>query len=153
MIANRSLDISSSTEGAAEAVAHFDVGIALGGEPVFDPRRLQDMFGREVAVIAAVLGTFLESMRSNLADLDAAMATGGFVTMSKVAHRIKGAANMSGALGIAGAATHLEQAAGEIDASACRGAAAELARQWEALQADRMLRMACGSASAANAGR
>lgn len=110
--------------------------------PAFDPRPLQDMFGQEAAVIAAVLATFLDSMRSNLHDLDAAVHSSGFEAIAKVAHRVKGAANMSGALGMALAAVHLEQAARDGDARACQFAGVELDRQWKILQTDTALQAA-----------
>jgi len=80
-------------------------------EPAFAPAVLEAMFGDAPGVIAAVLETFCTSMGEQLPRLQAASVAGDIVSMRLIAHRIKGAAGMSGALALARAAERLEFAA------------------------------------------
>lgn len=111
--------------------------------PVFDATVLRDMFGAEADVIAAVLQTFMASMAASTADLQFARARGDLAALSAMAHRIRGAARMSGALALAEAAQNLEQAAKEGAIPGAQQAAAQLAGQWLLVQDDAALQAAC----------
>jgi len=102
--------------------------------PVFDRAALQDLFGSDTAVIDAVLCTFMQSMRTSVAELGALLARDELPAIANIAHRAKGASRMSGALAMAQAAESLERAAGAGDAALVHASAGELYHQWGQLQ-------------------
>lgn len=106
----------------------------------FDARVLCEMFGAESGVVAAVLETFLASIADSMRDLQAARDVGDMVAMEAMAHRIKGAAGMSGALALARIAVCLEGLARDGDWALMRALMAQLETQWLLLQQDPDLR-------------
>jgi two-component system sensor histidine kinase EvgS len=98
------------------------------------------MFGAESGVVAAVLETFLASIADSVRDLQAARDVGDMVAIAAMAHRIKGAANMSGALALARIAVCLEGLARDGDWALMRALMAQLETQWLLLQRDPDLR-------------
>jgi len=116
-------------------------------EPAFVPAILESMFGDAPGVIAAVLETFCTSMGQQLPLMQAALAAGDTVSQQQIAHRIKGAARMSGALAMAQAAEHLEFVARGAQAatygpSTCGAACEAVLRQWAQLPSDAAFRRA-----------
>lgn len=110
-------------------------------EPVFVPAILEAMFGDAHGVIATVLETFCTSMDQQMQLLQAARAAGDTLSQQQIAHRVKGAARMSGALALARTAERLEHAArgAHVTADAqteCDTVAAALMRQWARLPGD-----------------
>ncbi len=107
---------------------------------VFDSAVLADMFGQDTAVIAEVLQTFQASMATSMDDLRGAIAGRDLAAAAGLAHRVKGAARMSGALALAQAALYLEESARQGDWQAAQMAALVVERQWQlvgrALSAD-----------------
>jgi len=110
-------------------------------EPAFAPEILEAMFGDAPGVIAAVLNTFCSSMGQQLRLLQLAVAASDTLAQQVIAHRIKGAAFMSGAMALGRAAERLELAArGAPTASegqiGCDAAAAAIVQQWARLPDD-----------------
>ena len=110
-------------------------------EPVFVPAILEAMFGDAHGVIATVLETFCTSMDQQMQLLQAARAAGDTLSQQQIAHRIKGAARMSGALALAQAAEQLEQVARSAPIGSslqdCRGAVSEsVLLRWLQLEGD-----------------
>lgn len=101
--------------------------------PVFDPAVLGDMFNHEAAIMASVLQTFLASMAASLAEIQSAMAGQELQAVGLVAHRIKGACRMSGALAMGDAALALETTAKVGPPQAVQQALQGLDLQWHAL--------------------
>ena len=89
------------------------------------------MFGNDDDVVAAVLETFLGSMAASMAELRAAMDKRDLAAMAALAHRIKGAARMSGALALGMEAFALEQLARWGDWGEVKSRAARLDLQWQ----------------------
>jgi HPt (histidine-containing phosphotransfer) domain-containing protein len=117
--------------------------------PVFDPQALQALFGDAPGVIAAVLQTFSTSMADNLQQLQMARATSDAAQLLRLAHRIKGAAHMSGACALAHGAENLERAArSDGDAGNLDAGASTVRRQWVLLQRDLQFRAARDGATA-----
>ncbi len=116
---------------------------AAGAETVFDARVLTDMFGGDTAVIAGVLATFVDSMASSVSELRSAADRGDLLSVKAVAHRVKGAARMSGALALAHAALAVEQAAAKGNLRATLESVVSLAGHWDALRSDPALDSAC----------
>ena len=116
-------------------------------EPVFAPAILEAMFGDAAGVIAQALDRFCISMGQQLQLLQAAIAAGDTLAQQEIAHRIKGAARMSGAQAMGQAAERLELAARSALAVAdgqsnCAAAAAALVQQWGRLPQDASFRRA-----------
>lgn len=110
-------------------------------EPVYVPAILEAMFGDAPGVIAAVLDRFCTSMNQQMVLLQAAQAIGDTAAQQQIAHRIKGAARMSGALAMADCAQRLEHAARSAGVVAdaqndCGALAAALVQQWGLLPDD-----------------
>ena len=101
---------------------------------VFDPAVLGDMFNGDMAVMAAVLKTFVASTHANIAAIHDAMAQGDLVATSLLAHKIKGACAQSGARAMEQATRVLEQAAKSGDGPASEAAAQALTAQWSTLR-------------------
>jgi len=102
---------------------------------VFDPAVLGDMFNHEAAIMASVLQTFLASMAASLAEIERAMAGSDLHTVGLVAHRVKGACRMSGALAMGDAAQALETISQAGSTHAAQQALEHLQLQWRALSA------------------
>ncbi len=117
-------------------------------EPVFATANLEALFGEAPEVIAAVLETFFLSMNQQFQLLQAAVAADSTQLQQEIAHRIKGAARMSGALAMGAAAERLELAARNAPTassnsqSAYAVAAAALVLQWSRLLDDGAFRRA-----------
>ena len=102
---------------------------------VWDATVLEALFGSDVALIRSVVHTFLDSTRGSVADLASAAAAGHLPAVADLAHRIKGASRMSGALALAQAAEELEQLARyRADAAPLLAGVAWLHREWERVQ-------------------
>jgi CheY-like chemotaxis protein len=93
-----------------------------------------DMFGDDTAIVAAVLKTFADSMTASLVELSAALGQDDEATLVSLAHKIKGAARMSGALALAAAAVDLEHIARAGGDAQRRKAAKRLEFQWGLLR-------------------
>ncbi len=108
---------------------------ATGATPpdaaVFDAGVLSDMFGEEKGVIAAVLETFVASMMLSMEELQAAIGVQDWAAAASLAHRVKGAARMSGAMALGLAALVLERHARAGEAMATQAAASELELRWQ----------------------
>lgn len=106
----------------------------MGASPsdvaVFDASVLSDMFGDEKSVISAVLETFVSSMAGSMEELQAAIGEQDWAAAAGLAHRVKGAARMSGALALGLAALGLERHARAGEVMATLAAASELELQW-----------------------
>ena len=116
-------------------------------EPVFVPAILESMFGDAPDVIAAVLDRFCTSMGEQVLLMQAAVAAGDTVSQQQTAHRIKGAARMSGAFAMAQAAEHLELVARDAQTGtqgpvSCRAACEAVLWQWAQLPGDASFRRA-----------
>ena len=103
-------------------------------EPVFDAEVLNGLFVGEPGVVAAVLDTFATSMVTHLDQLQQEMAHGDALAAAMVAHRIKGAARMSGATALAQAAERLERDARAHAAAHGGYGCNDLLHQWQRLQ-------------------
>ena len=114
--------------------AEADGADGASSKPVFDPRVLSDMFGEEPAIVAAVLETFADSMTASLTEVDAALEQDDAATLVSLAHKIKGAAQMSGALALAQAAIDLERAVRAGSKAHLRHAASRVELQWTLLR-------------------
>ncbi len=102
---------------------------------VWDTGVLQGLFGNDEVLIRSVVHTFLDSMTNSVADLASAAAAGHLPIVVELAHRIKGASRMSGALALAEAAGELEQLARyRADAAPLLSGVAWLHREWERVQ-------------------
>jgi signal transduction histidine kinase/CheY-like chemotaxis protein/HPt (histidine-containing phosphotransfer) domain-containing protein len=73
-----------------------------------DPRALDALAGGDEHAVRALLEDFLASTRQDLEELDTARAAGDFAGLARQAHKIKGAAQLVGALELAEAASRLE---------------------------------------------
>jgi HPt (histidine-containing phosphotransfer) domain-containing protein len=116
-------------------------------EAPFAPDALVSMFGDAHDVIAAVLDTFCASMELHLQQLKAASDAGDIASQQQIAHRIKGAARMSGALALAQAAERLECTARRAQTGTdpkmdCTAASKVVAQQWAQLPGDAAFRRA-----------
>ena len=118
---------------------------------VFDASVLGDMFGNDDGVVAAVLETFLGSMAASLAELRTAMDNRDLVAMAALAHRIKGAARLSGALALGMEAFALEQLARCGDWGEVKARAARLELQWQLVRDHPALQAGGGGARVKNA--
>jgi HPt (histidine-containing phosphotransfer) domain-containing protein len=110
-------------------------------EPAFVPATLESMFGDTPGVIAAVLETFCTNMGLHLQQLQAAVRADDARAQQQIAHRIKGAARMSGAMRLAQAAEALEQTARDTPAEAGgqmhrEAASVAIVEQWAHLPGD-----------------
>jgi HPt (histidine-containing phosphotransfer) domain-containing protein len=101
---------------------------------VWDPAVLRGLFGDDAGTIAAVVATFLSSMQVNLADVDQALHEGRSADLGAIAHRIKGAARMMGAMAFAEAAEVLERSVPGAAPEELTIAAQALRHQWDALE-------------------
>ena len=96
---------------------------------------MQALFGSDEALIRSVMHTYLDSMASSVSDMASAAAAGHLSAVADLAHRIKGASRMSGALALAEAAEELEQLARyRADAAPLLSGVAWLHREWERVQ-------------------
>ena len=102
---------------------------------VFDASVLGAMFGDEAAVIASVLQTFMVATGGSLDELTAAIARGDMAAVAGVAHRITGAARMSGAHALGHTARSVEVAAKEGAQTTVEHRLGDLNAQWLLLQA------------------
>lgn len=88
--------------------------------PVFDSSVLQGLFGADTDLIGSVLRTYCESMATAVVELHLALDADALAEAAGVAHRIKGASRMSGAMALGAAAERLEQLASAGDGIAAR---------------------------------
>jgi CheY-like chemotaxis protein/HPt (histidine-containing phosphotransfer) domain-containing protein len=88
---------------------------APGDSPV-DVALLEDIAGGDRALFASLLRDFAESTERDLASLATALDHGERDTVSRDAHRIKGAARLIGALALGEAAEAIERAARNMEA-------------------------------------
>ena len=92
---------------------------------LFDPEALRSLFGADAIRLAALLQSFVDSARGDLAAMRAAP---DLPRIAAAAHRLKGAARMAGARPLAEQAARAEAAARADDAAAARDAVAGLDR-------------------------
>ena len=118
---------------------------------MFDASVLGSMFGNDDDVVAAVLETFLGSMAASMAELRAAMGKRDLVAMAALAHRMKGAACMSGALALGMEAFALEQLARWGDWGEVQARAERLELQWQMVRDHPALQAGEGKARVKNA--
>lgn len=104
------------------------------GAPTFDASVLGEMFDHEPLVIAAVLRTFVSSTQASLADIELALQGRDLPAVASLAHKVKGASRMSGALSLGHCAANLEQAAATGEQPLADAAAQRLLRHWPAVQ-------------------
>lgn len=102
--------------------------------PTFDASVLGEMFNHEPLVIAAVLRTFEASTQASLAEIELAMQAGDLPAVALLAHKVKGASRMSGALSLGHCAADLEQAAATGERPLVDAAAQRLLHHWPAVQ-------------------
>ena len=109
---------------------------AAPGQPlVWDASVLETLFTGDADLIRSVVYTFVDSMRASVADLTLAAQAGHLQEVTELAHRIKGASRMSGALALAQAAEDLEQLARyKADAMPLLAGVAWLHREWKRVQ-------------------
>ena len=132
----------TSAEGASTVA-----GIAAGAEPAnaeglpqlqrpppFDEQVLQSLTGGNAAELRALLDDYLASTREDLVGLEAARAAGDLPTLTRQAHKLKGAARTVGALELADAAERLEDTARVGDWTAVLPLAADVATATERLR-------------------
>ncbi|MBN9061359.1 MAG: PAS-domain containing protein [Rhizobiales bacterium] len=89
-------------------------------EPALDRSVLADLFGDDDATIDRLIGSFVETTRAALADIDQAFDRGDAPSISDIAHRMKGSARMVGARKLAEVAEEIEKAAKAGDVAAAR---------------------------------
>ncbi|WP_342358590.1 PAS-domain containing protein [Terrarubrum flagellatum] len=89
-------------------------------EAALDRSVLADLFGDDDATIARLIGTFVETTRASLSDIDHAFGDGNSSTIAEIAHRMKGSARMVGAQKLAQVAESIEKAAKAGDVAAAR---------------------------------
>lgn len=104
------------------------------GAPAFDASVLGEMFNHEPLVIAAVLRTFVSSTQTSLAEIELALQARDLSAVALLAHKVKGASRMSGALVLGHCAAELERAAATGEQALADAAAQCLLRHWPALQ-------------------
>ena len=107
---------------------------AANSHPVFDPSVLDAMFGKEPALVASVLQTYVASNHTNLADLARALAAQDLSAMGAMAHKIAGASRMSGALALGHSARKLELAAKQGNRAALAQGVSDVQAQWALTQ-------------------
>ena len=73
-----------------------------------DPHTLDALAGGDAGEVRALLEDFLASTAQDLVELDAACAAGDFPALARQAHRLKGAAQLVGAVELAETAARLE---------------------------------------------
>jgi CheY-like chemotaxis protein/HPt (histidine-containing phosphotransfer) domain-containing protein len=99
----------------------------LENPPTLDVRTLQTLAGGDEHATRALLEDFLDSTRQDLADLETARAAGDFTGLARQAHKIKGAAQLVGALELAEAASRLEIGSRAADAASIGPRSADVA--------------------------
>lgn len=102
--------------------------------PPFDEAVLQSLTGGNAGDLRALLDDYLASTREDLAGLGIARAAGDLPTLTRQAHKLKGAARTVGALELADAAERLEAAARDGDWMAVLPLATDVATAGERLQ-------------------
>ncbi len=102
--------------------------------PVFDERVLGDMFRDDAQMMGTVLQTFFTSMLTSVEALEQALASEDMTAVVSMAHRIKGAARISGALAMAERAMLLEGKARQGDWALSRALGAAVVEQWQGFQ-------------------
>ena len=119
------------------------------GAHSFDVGVLGALFDQDPVVIAAVLQTFHDSMQGQLQRMQDAVARRDAPLLADVAHRITGAARMSGAVALAQLSGQLEHAAKTACVDDCVPLSVELWQQWLCLQQDHGFCRAMQGATAA----
>lgn len=102
--------------------------------PVFDERVLGDMFRDDTRMMGSVLQTFFTSMLTSVEALEQALASEDMTAVVSMAHRIKGAARISGALAMAEQAMLLEGKARQGNWALSRALGAGVVEQWHGFQ-------------------
>ena len=102
--------------------------------PDFDRSVLVGLFGSDGAIIGSVLRTYQQSTGIALAELCQAVGNGQADLACAIAHRIKGASRMSGAVAVGEGAASVERAARERDLVAAAAGLAQLEADWLRLQ-------------------
>ena len=120
---------------AAPASAVADPGQDKGDLLVLDFDGLLDTFLGQRDKVAGLLARFSVKTRSQLADMDAAAASGDVKTLREIAHSIKGAAWSLSAKSLGNAAMVIETAAADGDAATAAGALPALASAFAEFEA------------------
>ena len=123
----------------APAAARVSIPAAIESGATLDRSVLEAVVGSDPATLHAVLDDFFASVDDDSAALDAAIDQRDLSSLTRHAHRIKGAARLVGALALADVAGELEAAglAGawtQVDALRARLQAAERALRRDAGQ-------------------
>jgi CheY-like chemotaxis protein/HPt (histidine-containing phosphotransfer) domain-containing protein len=111
----------------------------------FDRKVLVDWFGKDEAMITAILAKFRDTARDSQQAIDQAWRAGDFPALAAKAHALAGAAGAVGAVSVAKAASTLEQAAKAGHREACRDGLGLLAMELRRALAE----IAAGSAKEA----
>ncbi len=122
------------TPAASPSVPQGPATAQSGGMLVFDERVLGDMFRDDAQMMGTVLQTFFTSMHSSVEALEHALAGEDMAAVVSMAHRIKGAARISGALAMAEQAMQLEGKARQGNWSLSRALGAAVVEQWQGFQ-------------------
>lgn len=99
----------------------------------FDRTVLVGLFGDDSVIIASVLRTYQQSTHAALAELRLAVGSGQADLACDIAHRIKGASRMSGALAVGEGADAVECAARARDMEAAAARLGQLEADWRHL--------------------
>ncbi|MET0606982.1 MAG: response regulator, partial [Beijerinckiaceae bacterium] len=92
----------------------------LNDESLLDRSVLQELFGDDDATIGKLIGTFVQTTRASLADIDEAFDESNAGAISEIAHRMKGSARMIGARKLSVVAEAIEKAAKAGDVIAAK---------------------------------
>jgi len=104
-------DGDPSAPNAAESTSEVDEGKAKtdAGDGPVDPSALQSMFGDDPDTFREILGDFVEPARSNVAEIEAALAEHSAENVGKAAHKLKSSSRAVGAMELADICAGLEK--------------------------------------------
>jgi CheY-like chemotaxis protein/HPt (histidine-containing phosphotransfer) domain-containing protein len=103
----------------------------LPGDPVILPDYLTEMLAEDSDSAAELVHLFLEDTVSSLTAMDAALASGDSVGVSRILHSIKGSSAQMGALTMSKACAELERGAADGDLSPSRQRMPEIRKTFD----------------------